>query len=281
MSESILNALMQLFALIANTSQVSAKGKKIVDAFLRQHLNRRLANDYLDLFESYADFFNRDIATYSTHEESGREAIIEYVQKVCYQIRKGLPQGDRIIVFIKLLEYVIEDNKITTLEKDVVDTVSRCFNIDETESRNIEYFIFHNDCEEIDPSFLLIIESHPKIREDVLEGLWVEENMPEWLEDSHKLYNESIEGRLTFLHIASTGNFVMRYYGKAELYLEGKSIIPGKAYILEVGSIVKGPTLNSIYFSDLMVWLSKSKNRQKIVFTSENLDYTFRNSTTE
>lgn len=279
MSESVLNALMQLFALIANTSQVSAKGKKIVDAFLRQHLTRRLANEYLDLFESYADFFNRDISAYSEHDESGRETLIEYVQKVCFQIRKGLQQSDRIIVFIKLLEYVIEDNKITALEKDVVDTVSKCFNIDETESSNIEYFIFHNDCEEIDPSFLLIIESHPKIREDVLEGLWVEENMPEWLEDSHKLYNQSIDGRLTFLHIMSTGNFVMRYYGKAELYLDGKSIIPGKAYIVEVGSIVKGPSVNSIYFSDLMIWLSKSKNRQKIVFTAENLEYTFRNST--
>ncbi|RPH33835.1 MAG: ATP-binding cassette domain-containing protein [Bacteroidales bacterium] len=279
MSESILNALMQLFALIANTSQVSAKGKKIVEAFLRQHLTRRIANEYLDLFESYADFFNRDISAYSKYEEMGRETLIEYVQKVCHQIRKGLPQSDRIVVLIKLLEYVIEDNKITTLEKDVVDTVSKCFNIDETEANNIEYFIFHNDCEEIDPSFLLIIESHPKIREDILEGLWVEQNMPEWLEDSHKLYNESIAGRLTFLYIPSTGSFVMRYYGRTELYLDGKTITPGKAYIVEVGSIVKGPTVNSIYFSDLMSWLSKTKNRQKIVFAAENLDYTFRNST--
>lgn len=270
---------MQLFALIANTSQVTAKGKKIVDAFLRQHLSRRLVIEYLDLFENYADFFYRDISTYSNQGESGLEALIEYVQKVCHQIRKGLPQADRIVVFIKLLEYVIEDNKITPLEKDVVDTVALCFNIEETEAKNIEYFIFHNDCEEIDPSHLLIIESHPKIREDVLEGLWVEENMPEWLEDSHKLYNESIAGRLTFLYIPSTGSFVMRYYGKTELYHDGKSIIPGKAYIVEVGSIIKGPSVSPIYFSDLTGWLFKSKNRQKIVFTAENLVYNFRNST--
>ena len=270
---------MQLFALIANTSQLTAKGRKIVDAFLRQHLSRRLVIEYLDLFENYADFFNRDISTYAKQGDEGREALIEYVQKVCHQIRNGLPQADRIVVFIKLLEYVIEDNKITPLEKAVVDTVVSCFNIDEVEAKNIEYFIFHNDCEEIDPSFLLIIESHPKIREDVLEGLWVEENMPEWLEDSHKLYNESIDGRLTFLYMQSTGSFVMRYYGKAELYHDGKLIIPGKAYIVEVGSIIKGPKVNAIYFSDLTGWLFKSKNRQKIVFTAENLEYNFRNST--
>jgi len=270
---------MQLFALIANTSQLTAKGRKIVDAFLRQHLSRRLVIEYLDLFENYADFFNRDISTYAKQGDEGREALIEYVQKVCHQIRNGLPQADRIVVFIKLLEYVIEDNKITPLEKAVVDTVASCFNIDEVEAKNIEYFIFHNDCEEIDPSFLLIIESHPKIREDVLEGLWVEENMPEWLEDSHKLYNESIDGRLTFLYMQSTGSFVMRYYGKAELYHDGKLIIPGKAYIVEVGSIIKGPSVGAIYFSDLTGWLFKSKNRQKIVFTAENLEYSFRNST--
>ncbi len=279
MSESILNALMQLFALIANTSQVTAKGKKIVDAFLRQHLSRRLASEYLDLFENYVDFFNRDISTYVNQEASGKEALIEYVQKICTQLRKGLPQADRITVFIKLLEYIIEDNKITPLEKDVVDTIATCFNIDEQETQNIEYFIFHNDCEEIDPSNLLIIESHPKIREDVLEGLWVEENMPEWLEDSHKLYNENIAGRLTFLYIPSTGGFVMRYYGKTELYHDGTTIIPGKAYIIEVGSIIKGASIKPIYFSDLTGWLFKSKNRQKIVFTAENLEYSFRNST--
>ncbi len=278
MSESILNALMQLFALIANTSKVSARGKKIVDAFLRQHLTRRLADDYLDLFVSYADFFNREISTKSEFDEVGRKTLIEFVQKVCFQIRNGLQQADRIVVFIKLLEYVIEDNKITPLEKDVVDTVSKCFNLDETEASNIEYFIFHNDCEEIDPLYLLIIESHPKIREDILEGQWVEENMPGWLEDSHKLFNEKIEGKLTFLFIPSTGNFVCRYYGKAELYLDGKLVVPGKAYIIEIGSIIKGPTIDSIYFSDLMTWLNKSKNRQKIVFTAENLIYTFRNS---
>jgi len=279
MSESILNALMQLFALIANTSQVTAKGKKIVDAFLRQHLSRRLVLEYLDLFDNYTDFFNRDISGYPKQGESGNEVLIEYVQKVCHQIRKGLPQADRIVVFIKLLEYVIEDNKITPLEKEVVDAVTKCFNIEPVEAKNIEYFIFHNDCEEIDPSYLLIIESHPKIREDILEGLWVEENMPGWLEDSHRLYNESIAGRLTFLYIPSTGGFVMRYYGKSELYHDGKSIIPGKAYIVEVGSIIKGLSVSPIYFSDLTGWLFKTKNRQKIIFTAENLDFTFRNST--
>ena len=65
MSESILNALMQLFALMANTVGESKKGKKIVVDFLEQHLSPRFTNDYLDLFNSYLDFFSRDIPHHS------------------------------------------------------------------------------------------------------------------------------------------------------------------------------------------------------------------------
>jgi len=278
MSESILNALMQLFALIANSAGVTARGRKIVDTFLRQHLSARLVNDYLNLFESYVDFFERDILEHAPEGENRRDAIIEYIRKVCYQIRKGLPQGDRIIVFLKLLEFVTEDNKITPLEKDVVETVSSCFNIDPVEGRNLEYFIYHTDCEEIDPAYLIIVESHSRIREDLLEGLWVEENMPEWLEESHLIYNEKIGGRLIFLHLPSVGCFVMRYFGKNELYLDGKPIVPGKAYIVDVGAIIKGNEIDPIYYSDIARWLYKTRSKQKIIFTAENLEYTFRNS---
>lgn len=269
---------MQLFALTAITSGVTAKGKKIVDAFLRQHLSRRLVDEYHDLFESYIDFFKRDISSIDLKSEEGKEVLVSYVSNVCEQIRKGLPQTDRIVVFIKLIEYVSEDNKITILEKDVIDTVARCFNIDKVEADNLEYFIFNNDCNEIDPKHLLVIESHRRIREDVLEGLWVEQNMPEWLEDSHQLYNEKIAGRLTFLHVPSIGSFVMRYFGKAELYLDGKVVVSGRPYIVDVGAIIKGSDIDPIYFSDLTKWLFKSNIHHKIVFSAEELEYSFRNS---
>ncbi len=278
MSESILNALMQLFALIANASGVTAKGKKIVDTFLRQHLSRRLVDEYHDLFENYIDFFQRDIPPFDRESDEENEILISYVSNVCEQIRKGLPQGDRIVVFIKLLEYVSEDNKVTSLEKDVIDTVASCFNIEKTEAFNLEYFIFHNDYDEIDPRYLLIIESHPRVREDLLEGLWVEENMPEYLEDSHHFFDEKIAGRLTFLHVPSTGNFIMRYFGKAELYLDGKLVVSGRPYIVDIGAIIRGPEIETIYFSDLSKRLFKSNVHHKIVFTAEKLEYYFRNS---
>lgn len=280
MSESILNALMQLFALMANTVGESKKGKKIVVDFLEQHLSPRFTNDYLDLFNSYLDFFSRDIPHHSIESESGREVLLAYVNKVCHQIRKGLPQNDRIIVFIKLLEYAIEDSRITSIESDVIDSLANCFNIPPAESKNIKLFVFHNECQEIEPDKLIVFENKHSIREEMLEGLWVEQNMPEWLEQEMTVYNEAIEGKLSFLYIESIGNFLMRYFGTAELYIDGQPVVSGIPYFIEVGAIIRGPKIEPIYFSYLMSLLHKSLRRQKIVFTADNIEYHFRNTST-
>lgn len=280
MSESILNALMQLFALMANTVGESKRGKKIVVDFLEQHLSPRFTNDYLDLFNSYLDFFSRDIPHHSIESESGREILLAYVNKVCHQIRKGLPQNDRIIVFIKLLEYAIEDSRITSIESDVIDSLANCFNIPPAESKNIKLFVFHNECQEIEPDKLIVFENKHSIREEMLEGLWVEQNMPEWLEQEMTVYNEAIEGKLSFLYIESIGNFLMRYFGTAELYIDGQPVVSGIPYFIEVGAIIRGPKIEPIYFSYLMSLLHKSLRRQKIVFTADNIEYHFRNTST-
>ena len=280
MSESILNALMQLFALMANASGESQNGKKVVVAFLEQHLSPRFVNDYIDLFNNYHDFFLRDFPNHSVESEKEHEVLFEYVNKVCLQIRKGLPQSDRIIVFIKLLEYANEDSKITPNEVEVLETIASCFNIDAAEANNLKLFVFHTDCVEIQSDKLLIIENKQQLREDVLEGLWVEQNKPEWLENDLKIFNENIGGRALFLYIASTGNFLMRYFGTAELYLDGMPVVSGIPYFMEVGAIIRGPNIEPIYFSNLVETIQKSARRQKIIFTGDNIEFFFRNTNT-
>lgn len=278
MSESILNALVQLFALIANATDTGKQGRILVGSILKKQLTPRLVKDYLDLFDNYLDFFNRDTPSEVFKSEKGRDILGSYVERVCSQLRRGLPQTERMVVFIKLLEYVNEDSKVTKLEEDIIDTLARCFNIDNDELNNLKHFIFHSDCQDIEPDKLLIIDDKPHFREDLLEGIWIEENKPDWLEEDRIRLNETIEGKLSFLYISSIDTFIARYFGKAELYLDGMHIEPGKPYIVEVGSIIRGPKIDPIYYTDLTSWHFKSSRRQKIVFTAENLEFNFRNS---
>ena len=68
------------------------------------------------------------------------------------------------------------------------------------------------------------------------------------------------------------------YFGKVDLYLDGALIEPGKPHMVEVGAIIKGQSIQPIYYTELTDWHFWAKRRQKIVFSAENLEFTFRNS---
>jgi len=51
MSERILKALMQLFAIIAPPDSEAAERRRVVGSFLKQQLNQELVDEYLKFFD--------------------------------------------------------------------------------------------------------------------------------------------------------------------------------------------------------------------------------------
>ena len=56
MSDKILRALMQLFAIIANAERLTAQGRTIVESFLKQQLSAVHVQNYLAIFDEYLAF---------------------------------------------------------------------------------------------------------------------------------------------------------------------------------------------------------------------------------
>ena len=160
MSESILNALMHLFAVFATVKRenISATGKKIVHAYLLQHLKEEAANEYLALFDNYLDFYMRehefDLAE-QLSERSLQES--EQLRKICYQIRKELHRNERIIVLLRLIEFVYEDKLISEREREFIILVAESFNINESELRNSMHFVAGGSEDEYDRNLVLWI----------------------------------------------------------------------------------------------------------------------------
>ena len=65
MSEKILKALMQLFAIIANPKSNTLDRRPIVESFLKQQLNKELVDEYLSVF----DYF------YAIHQQKHKSKI--------------------------------------------------------------------------------------------------------------------------------------------------------------------------------------------------------------
>ncbi|MDY0201715.1 MAG: ATP-binding cassette domain-containing protein [Tenuifilaceae bacterium] len=277
MSESILNALIQLYALAANATATSSQGRLWIKAMLNQQVNGHLVDDYLNLFDSYLNFYSRDTPNAIIDSEEGRALLTSYVEKVASQLRKGLNKMERIVVIVKLIEYVNVDKNVTIAEEHIVDCLGTYFGVDPTEMQNIKHFVLHSDGHEIEPDKLLSVESKPQT-DDALEGIWVEENRPEWQLEVRQIIDENIEGKLSFLLVKSINTLFLKYFGTSEIYADGKRVEPGRLYLVEAGAIIKGPKITTIYHSELARRFSSALNRNRIVFAGENIDFRFKNS---
>ena len=281
MSESILNALMHLFAIIANVAEdeVSIRGRTIVKAYIKQHLNKGQVNEYLKLFDNYLSFYQRELRESKNNNVPEKDSLMSFqISNICHQINKGLHQNEKIIVFLRLLEFEYEDEIITDKEFEFIKIVAKTFNISKSEFNNTKAFIFDSHTENIEKDKILIIEDKEIIPPDELEGSWIEQHRPVSLSESKHIYNENLAGRIIFLHIVSINTFVFRYFGKGELYIGGHYIFPNRFYILEHGSIIKGPKINPIYYSDVAGKFLQSPTKPKIVITGNDIEFRFKNS---
>jgi len=279
MSESIINALVHLFSIVSNFTDatISDKAREIVHTFLRKQLNTQQTKEYLKLFENYLDFYNKDNEK-STSEKGRKRGALSAVKvlKICRQINENLHQRDKFIVLLRLIEFVNEDDVITDAELDFISTVAESFNISETEFVQIKSLIT-NDIAAIKEKENVLIISGVDTTTDS-DGVWFEENKP-LKEDEHKyLRNDNLDGQIVVLRIKSDEVYFFNYIGNSILYLQGHNVTPKTGYVLDHGSIIKGPKISPIYYSDLIAKFLQSPTKQNIRLKADEINFRFKNS---
>ncbi len=276
MSESILNALIHLFALIANVNekQVSQRGRKVVLSYLQQHLDNLSAEEYLKLFEDYFDFYSRELRDQSDGADG--DSILKFqVTNVCSQINRDLHQNDKVVVFLRLLEFLNDDNFFSDPELSFIQTVAECFSIPPDEVSDAKAFILEGNIEQIDQKNLLVITEPGKTSVDDLEGAWVEENRPRSVNNRKIIERPSLDGKIIVMLLRSTGVFVFRYTGEDELNYEGKQLLTGKFYIFNRGGVIKGGNIDPVYYSDISSRFFLVHSGMKVVLTAQNIEFRY------
>lgn len=263
MKETVLNALLQLFAIIANVSEdgVSFKARSIVKTFLRQHLKTNLINKYLVVFDHYLELHHPHL--FGGGIEASRQTLSdsEKLKRIASEINRSLLQREKFIVFLRLVEFINEDEVMTEKELAFIRTVADTFNISRTEHDNTKAFIL-NACSDIESERLLIIDSDES---SFLKGV-------------KHIREPELEGRITILHHSSTDTFIFRYLGNLDLSLNGNHIIPERFELLDQGSRITGPKIRPIYYSDISRKFHQTEEKPKIYFTAEDIAFRFKNS---
>lgn len=265
MSEEILKALTQLFAIITKQDGgVTEKERNFVIRFFQQELDQDSVKEYLELYDSFAGYNKEEIAEGDKKEQkltSVRDSVKTLA--ICKKINKTLTQKQKVVVLIKILELVGSDKNFTPQRMEIIDTISTVFNIVKDEYKLIESFVLEeNEVNLHNFEDILTVSSHSE-----------EDNF------DLKYVHADINGSIVFLKVKSVDMYFVKYLGMDEILLNGFIMKSNHVYLYSHGSTLKTPKGVALYYSDLIRYFISDFHTNNISFNANSLEFRFPNGT--
>jgi ABC-type multidrug transport system ATPase subunit len=260
MSEEILRALMQLFALIAKQDGgVEEEEKKFIRDFLLQQVTIAKVSEYYTLFEEYADL-TANSGDIFKDDEIKLTSVLDSVKilAICKKINKTLNQYQKVVVLLRLYELVNSDKKFTDQRMDIITTVADVFKMPRNEKNDIEYFVTGNTPYEPTGKNILVINDSGSIPAH-----------------SRFLATEKLEGEIIILSVPSVGLYFMKYTGNEDIYLNGLAVSNRRIYLFASGSVIRIPKGKPVYYSDIVSHFLLDKTPARISFDVNNVSFVF------
>lgn len=250
MSEEILKALTQLFAIITKQDGgVSEKERQYVIKFFQTELDQDSVKEYLDLYD--------DFSGYGKAEEEGKAKLTSVRDSVktlgiCKKINKTLTQKQKVVVLTKLLELVGSDKNFSPQRREIINTVSTVFNIVQDEYTLIESFVISEDARSLNFSDILLLSSGHGPEEGKL----------------YKHVHGHITGYLIFLRVQSVDMYFTKYLGEELNVLNGFTMQHNRVYLFSHGSTIKTQGGDALYYSDLVANFNEELKTTKLSFNA-------------
>jgi ABC-type multidrug transport system ATPase subunit len=265
MSEPVLVALVQLFSILAAASQrvVSGEAKKVLGSYLRQHLNTHELEEYLKLYDELVGFHQSGEAGPISSDE-----VASNITTISKKISRSLQQKERLVVFIRYLEFFRklypEDTarNLFTDQKNLrlIEPLAQSFNLLPEEKSDCYGFISGDIPGAGRQDRFLVIESQCVLPSSSYRSI----------------FREHLKGELLILFIPSVHLFAGRYSGTDELFLNGHDIVPDQTFFLMHGSIIRNQKINPVYFTDITSSFLQSPEYAPIELTAQEIEYRFK-----
>lgn len=267
MSERILRALMQLFAIIAKVDEVtdtskeaieSSNGRRIIEGFLRSELNNELIQKYIQQFDEFLLVHHNGTAKKDGERKRTSVNSVK-VLRICSQINEELTQRQKMIVLIRIFEFIHANEQVQEQEQEFVHTVAESFNISEKEYLQLKRFIEAPITDMLDEEPYLYVSAKEMT-----------------LEKAQFLPLEGLEGTIRIIRMESINIIFFRHFGPEELALNGQVVSNERNHILNQGSTIRTTKSAPIYYSDVISRFLSDGTREKISFRVDHLQFHFK-----
>ncbi|MFA0962852.1 ATP-binding cassette domain-containing protein [Roseivirga sp. BDSF3-8] len=261
MSEEILKALTQLFAIITKQDGgVTETERNFVIGFFQQELDQDSVKEYLELYDKYVGY-NEEEKDASVKKERKLTSVRDSVRTlgICKKINKTLTQKQKVVVLVKLLELVGSDGNYTSQRMEIIDTVSNVFKVGKEEYKLIEGFVLKENSEELPFADILTVSNSSQATGEA------------------KHMEAEVEGEIIFMNVRSVDMYFVKYIGPQEVMLNGFIMKSRQVYLFSHGSTIKTPLGSALYYSDLISQFISGFTAHNISFNANDLEFRFPN----
>jgi len=255
MSEEILRAMMELFALIVKQDGGMLQSERdFVSAFLTKQLPHQSADEFMSLFLENAGPVQEKGKAGTSDTASVRDSI--KILNNCKKINKTLTQEQRVIVLMRCFELIDSDKQYTPQRMNIINTIAEVFGVSGKEFGSIMQFVREEDQEAFtDPSMLVVITG------------------------ARAEYDQGCGNFVVFLKVASVNLYFMRCFCSGTSLLNGLPLVCRKVYLFAPGSSVQAPPAPNIYYSDIISRFATESKIHPISFVADRLSYSFPDGT--
>ena len=258
MSEEILKALMELFALIVKQDggMIISEREYVVN-FLTKQLTTENVKEYLTLFDEHAGPVTEKSAENAIPATPSVKDSVK-ILTICKQINRTLNQEQKVVVLMRLFELVNSDRRFTPQRMNIINTVAEVFRISSEDFEAIGQFVKNDSAENLkNPSILIF---YPGDKECNV---------------CRKMLTGYQDTKIICLRISSTGLLFLKYFSAEQLSMNGLPISPGRVYTFAKGGSLRSLKGYPVYYSDISSRFLSDTIINKLSFSVRNLSYYF------
>ena len=260
MSEELLKAVIQLFAIVAR-ERITDDERNNIKEFLGLHLNRDATKYYLNLFDELC----KNQAIDSEQGLSSLDAdTIQFVDdwakimQISKQVNQALTMQQKLVLIIKIIELVYGDGDISERQENLIFYIGQALNIPRQDVDALRNFVGGQDIDELaSPNVLIIDEGyddHPYPGPRILE--------------------KNLTGLIAILKLSDS--YFIKYLGISVVYLNSILLKSRRIDVFPTGSTIRGDKIETIYYSDIIGKFLVGDSQSKLSFTCDHVFYHFK-----
>ncbi len=259
MNESLLHALIKLFAIVANVKHFKNPeiAAKVVEKYFLKNYGKTQSEKCTEYFKEHLQKYHLRFKEYEQSKISQEQQI----KDICIGINREFEHKQKVWIILQLLEFLADSDYVSNDELILVKQIALNLYVDEDDFEQSKELIIHKgEPKKLSEKHLLISSdenfSHPKAKH---------------------LYRKRLIGKIYVLQLEKSEIYLFKYIGENNLFLNGVNIKPERVYIWGSGAVIRGKHTR-IYYSNIVSAFIHKKFARKIQLSARNVSFRFKRS---